>query len=168
MPAPDVISCEFLVHVKGVSTLASVKGEHSRTRRSPIFPSPTTEIMVFTSSPAELALVAKIFAKADPRNTGVVTADAAIKIIGGSNLSVEVLGNIWDIADKDNNGRLSRKGVAVAVRLIGWAQQGKLNVTEASANRRECTTSNGAVRNHSLKFSYHKRGLFLSPCPCCQ
>ena len=41
-----------------------------------------------------------------------------------SNLPPSVLGEIWTFADADNNGWLTKKGVAVAVRLIGWAQKG--------------------------------------------
>jgi epidermal growth factor receptor substrate 15 len=95
--------------------------------------------MIFTPSPAELALVTEILAKADPQKTGIVVVDAAVKVLEGSKLSPDVLANIWDIADEGNNGWLTRNGVIIAVRLMGWAQKGELNMTEAFLNKRECT-----------------------------
>ena len=89
----------------------------------------------FTPSPAELALVTQIFLKADPQKHGILTGDAALKVFGGARLLPTVLGQIWSIADEDNNGWLPKKGVAVAVRLMGWAQKGE-KVTQALVNKR--------------------------------
>ncbi|TFK25070.1 hypothetical protein FA15DRAFT_379088 [Coprinopsis marcescibilis] len=83
-----------------------------------------------TPTPAEATLVNQIFLYADPQKLGVITGDAAIKVFDGAKLLPTVLGEIWQIADEDNQGWLSRKGVAVAVRLMGWAQKGE-RVTEA-------------------------------------
>jgi epidermal growth factor receptor substrate 15 len=94
--------------------------------------------MSFTPSAAELALVAQIFAKADPQKIGILTGDAALKVFGGAKLSPIVLGEIWNIADEDNNGWLPRKSVAIAVRLMGWAQKGE-TITVALINKRERT-----------------------------
>lgn len=90
----------------------------------------------FTPSPAELALVTQIFLKADPQKLGILTGDAALKVFGGARLLPTVLGEIWNIADEDNNGWLPKKGVAIAVRLMGWAQKGE-KVTQALVNKRE-------------------------------
>ncbi|CAL1703981.1 unnamed protein product [Somion occarium] len=79
----------------------------------------------FTPTAAEVALVNQIFAQADTQKLGVVTGDAAVKIFGGSKLSPSVLAEVWALADEDNNGVLTRKGVAVAVRLLGHAQHGE-------------------------------------------
>jgi epidermal growth factor receptor substrate 15 len=79
----------------------------------------------FSPTHAELALVNKIFAQNDPRKFGVITGDVAVKIFGGAKLPPSTLGDIWTLSDTDNNGFLSRKGVTVAVRLIGWAQKGE-------------------------------------------
>ncbi|KAJ7445800.1 hypothetical protein B0H11DRAFT_2162577 [Mycena galericulata] len=79
----------------------------------------------FTPSPAELALTAQIFAHADPQKLGALTGEVAVKVFGGANLSPTVLGEIWQIADESNNGWLSQKGVAMAVRLMGHAQKGE-------------------------------------------
>lgn len=93
----------------------------------------------FTPSSAEVALVNQIFAQADTQKLGVITGEAAVKIFSGSKLSPAVLAEIWNLADDENNGVLTRKGVAVAVRLLGHAQRGE-NVTEALVNKRECST----------------------------
>ncbi|EIW85357.1 hypothetical protein CONPUDRAFT_135123 [Coniophora puteana RWD-64-598 SS2] len=79
----------------------------------------------FNPTHAELALVNHIFAKADTQQIGILTGDVAVKIFGGAKLQASVLGEIWAIADEDNNGFLTKKGVAVAVRLMGHAQKGE-------------------------------------------
>ncbi|KAJ7684745.1 hypothetical protein DFH06DRAFT_969429 [Mycena polygramma] len=79
----------------------------------------------FAPTPAELALTAQIFAHADPKKLGALTGEVAVKVFGGANLSPIVLGEIWQIADESNNGWLSQKGVAMAVRLMGHAQAGE-------------------------------------------
>ncbi|KAF4615333.1 hypothetical protein D9613_002841 [Agrocybe pediades] len=79
----------------------------------------------FSPTPAELSIVSQIFANADPQKLGVLTGDVAVRVFGGAKLSPTILGEIWNISDEDNNGWLSKKGVAIAVRLIGWAQKGE-------------------------------------------
>jgi epidermal growth factor receptor substrate 15 len=80
----------------------------------------------FAPTPSELALTNEIFKTADPQNLGIVTGTAAIGVFGGSKLSPATLGQIWGISDIDNNGFLTKKGVAIAVRLMGWAQKGEV------------------------------------------
>ncbi|EIW60637.1 uncharacterized protein TRAVEDRAFT_146188 [Trametes versicolor FP-101664 SS1] len=79
----------------------------------------------FTPTPQELALVNTIFTQADAQKIGVVTGDAAVKIFSGSKLPPSVLAEVWNLADEDNNGVLTRKGVGIAVRLLGHAQRGE-------------------------------------------
>lgn len=79
----------------------------------------------FTPTAAELALVSQIFAQADTQKIGILTGDVAVRVFSGAKLPPTVLGEIWNTADEDNNGFLTRKGVAIAVRLIGWAQKGE-------------------------------------------
>ncbi|PVG02985.1 hypothetical protein CPB86DRAFT_793911 [Serendipita vermifera] len=81
--------------------------------------------MPFAPSPAEVALVGAIFALADPQKLGLVTGEQGVKVFAGAKLAPATLGDIWQLADPENNGALTRKGVAVAVRLIGWAQNGE-------------------------------------------
>ncbi|RPD65853.1 hypothetical protein L227DRAFT_123328 [Lentinus tigrinus ALCF2SS1-6] len=84
----------------------------------------------FTPTPAEVALINQIFAQADTQKLGVITGEAAVNIFSGSKLSPTVLAEIWNIADEDNNGVLTRKGVGIAIRLLGHAQRGE-KVSEA-------------------------------------
>jgi epidermal growth factor receptor substrate 15 len=91
----------------------------------------------FSPTQGEIALVNQIFSKHDPQKFGVITGDVAVRIFGSANLSANILGQIWAIADSDNQGFLARKGVSVAVRLIGWAQKGE-TVSADLINKREC------------------------------
>ncbi|TFK67886.1 hypothetical protein BDN72DRAFT_888746 [Pluteus cervinus] len=79
----------------------------------------------FVPSPPEIALVNTIFSQADPQKLGVITGEVAVKVFAGSRLPANTLGEIWNVADEDNNGWLGKKGVAIAIRLIGWAQKGE-------------------------------------------
>ncbi|THV08040.1 EF-hand, partial [Dendrothele bispora CBS 962.96] len=79
----------------------------------------------FAPTQAELALVNQIFAQGDPQKLGILTGDVAVRIFTGAKLPPATLGEIWGLADEDNNGWLSRKSCAQAVRLMGWAQKGE-------------------------------------------
>ncbi|KAA1474815.1 hypothetical protein DENSPDRAFT_841458 [Dentipellis sp. KUC8613] len=79
----------------------------------------------FSPTHPESSLVNAIFAKNDPQKFGVITGEVAVSIFGGAKLPSTVLGEIWSLADDENNGFLTRKGVGVAIRLIGWAQNGE-------------------------------------------
>lgn len=89
----------------------------------------------FVPSPQEVALVNQIFTQTDSQKIGVVTGEAAVKIFGGSKLPPSVLAEIWNLSDEDNKGVLTRKDVAVAVRLLGHAQRGE-TISEALIHRR--------------------------------
>ncbi|KAJ7688412.1 hypothetical protein B0H17DRAFT_1068552 [Mycena rosella] len=78
----------------------------------------------FAPSTSESAVVARLFARGEPHKLGVLTGDVALDLFSKTNLSVQVLSDIWTIADKDGHGWLSPTQAAVAVRLIGWAQAG--------------------------------------------
>ncbi|KXN90474.1 EH domain-containing and endocytosis protein 1 [Leucoagaricus sp. SymC.cos] len=78
----------------------------------------------FTATPAELALVNQIFAQVDKQKLGILNGDIAVRVFSGANLPGSVLGEIWTIADEENNGWLSKTGAAKALRLIGHAQKG--------------------------------------------
>ena len=80
---------------------------------------------VFSPTPPELAVVSQIFSQADPQKTGVLTGDVAVRVFSGAKLPPTTLGTIWNISDEDDKGWLPKRGVAIAVRLIGWAQKGE-------------------------------------------
>lgn len=67
----------------------------------------------------------QIFTQADTQKIGILTGDVAVKVFQGAKLTPTVLGEIWNIADEDNNGFLTKKGVSIAVRLMGHAQKGQ-------------------------------------------
>ncbi|KAK0502911.1 hypothetical protein EDD18DRAFT_611149 [Armillaria luteobubalina] len=88
----------------------------------------------FQATAGELSLVTRIFAQVDPKKTGFLSGEVAVRVFGGAKLPPTVLGEIWNIADDENRGSLNSKGVAVAIRLIGWAQKGE-KVTPALVNQ---------------------------------
>jgi epidermal growth factor receptor substrate 15 len=95
----------------------------------------------FVASEAELVIVSQIFVRAGGHLSGVVTGDAAVEIFATKvGLSPDVLSMIWNLADEENTGHLTRKGVTIAVRLIGWAQRGA-EVTPDLVNIRMCKVS---------------------------
>ena len=92
---------------------------------------------VFSPTLGEVTLVNQIYAKHDPHKSGVITGEVAVDMIfSGANLSATASSQIWDIADADNQGFLTRKGVSVAVRLVGWAQKGEV-ISAELVNKRE-------------------------------
>lgn len=90
----------------------------------------------FTPTTAELSLVNQIFAQADKQKLGILTGDVAVKVFGGAKLPGSVLGEVWSLVDEENNGWLSKKGAAMAVRLIAHAQKGE-KVSVALLNKRQ-------------------------------
>jgi len=71
----------------------------------------------------------------DTKKLGVIQGDSAVQLLSGADLPPAVLGTIWQIADDENNGFLTRKGLGITLRLIGWAQRGE-NVTVDLLNKR--------------------------------
>ncbi|KAG8901328.1 hypothetical protein FRB99_005389 [Tulasnella sp. 403] len=90
--------------------------------------------MSFVPTEAEQQLVNALFSAGDPQKLGIISGDNAVKILAGAKLPANVLGEVWAIADSENNGFLTRKGAATLVRLIGWAQKGE-SVNEDLLNR---------------------------------
>lgn len=80
-------------------------------------------------SPAEEALVNNIFDELGPQDD-ILLADQATSIFLKSGLHHRVLASIWDIADETAKGYLIRREVAIALRLIGWAQLGRAITAE--------------------------------------
>lgn len=113
----------------------------------------------FTPSPQEVALVNQIFTQADAQKIGVVNGEAAVKIFSGSKLSPSVLAEIWNLADEDNKGVLTRKDVAVAIRLLGHAQRGE-RVTEAHIHQRKHRSSPPSVLAPPCKLFAHAVRVF--------
>lgn len=60
----------------------------------------------------------------DPEASGIVTGEKARSTFEKSGLPPNVLGEIWQLADKNNLGFLSQFGFCYAMRLIGYTQAG--------------------------------------------
>lgn len=114
----------------------------------------------FSPTTAELALVSLIFDQGDPQKHGILTGDVAVKVFAGAKLEPNILGDIWSIADEHNNGWLPKKGVAIAVRLIGWAQKGE-KVTKTLINKPGPLPSIDGVS----PLTHHNTGVSLSKSP---
>ena len=90
----------------------------------------------FSPTPAELTLVTQLFFKADTQNQGFIPTDIAIRLFSGAKISPVTIGDILNIADDSKTGKLSRRDVAVAIRLIGWAQKGE-KITQSLVSTRK-------------------------------
>lgn len=67
----------------------------------------------------------QLYKVADKEKVGVITGDVAVKFFERSGLPAPVLGQIWEISDRDNSGFLTQQSFSVALRLIGQAQSGR-------------------------------------------
>ena len=69
---------------------------------------------------------------------GVLPGQDALPFLVSSGLSQVLLGEVWALADPDNNGFLTKDGWYKAARLIGWLQKGgKGSVDESLISQRE-------------------------------
>ncbi|PHH66837.1 hypothetical protein CDD81_5969 [Ophiocordyceps australis] len=76
-------------------------------------------------TPEEKRVFGDLFKQADPDNIRIVTGDAALGFFDKTRLDSRILGEIWQIADKENRGFLTPAGFSVVLRLIGHAQAGR-------------------------------------------
>lgn len=141
-PEPKRRDGPVFAEVPGVGVTRCGEGRVLSLQCCPTFPSTSTNpgsfppaMSKFTPSPQEVALVNQIFAQADAQKLGVVTGEAAVKIFGGTKLPPSTLAEVWNLADDDNKGVLTRKDVAVAVRLLGHAQRGE-RISESLIHKR--------------------------------
>ncbi len=75
-------------------------------------------------SPADKARFDAIYVTLDKTNRGFITGDEAVPFFSNSKLPEEVLAQIWDLADINSQGQLTRDEFAVAMYLIRQ-QRGK-------------------------------------------
>ncbi|GAB1312785.1 hypothetical protein MFIFM68171_02995 [Madurella fahalii] len=73
----------------------------------------------------EKRVYGQLFRQADSDSVGVVTGEVAVKFFEKTRLDSRVLGEIWQIADKENRGFLTPAGFGIVLRLIGHAQAGR-------------------------------------------
>lgn len=86
-------------------------------------------------SEEETRVSAYLFGIADTEQLGVLTGDKAVAFLSKSRLPIEVLGEVWQVADSENNGFLTPERFGTACRLIAHAQQGE-SVKPELANKR--------------------------------
>lgn len=67
----------------------------------------------------------QLFQQADTERLGVVTGEIAVRFFEKTKVAPNVLGEIWQIADSENRGLLTKAGFSVALRLIGHYQAGR-------------------------------------------
>ncbi|ORY10542.1 hypothetical protein BCR34DRAFT_601992 [Clohesyomyces aquaticus] len=76
-------------------------------------------------SPEEKRAFSYLFQQADTEQLGVITGEVAVKFFERTKLAPAVLGEIWQIADKENRGLLTSSGFCQVLRLIGHYQAGR-------------------------------------------
>ncbi|KAJ5644034.1 uncharacterized protein N7484_006541 [Penicillium longicatenatum] len=76
-------------------------------------------------TPEEKRVFYQLFQAADTTNLGVITGEIAVPFFEKTHLPGGVLGEIWQIADRENRGLLTPAGFGVVLRLIGHAQAGR-------------------------------------------
>ncbi|KAI1428767.1 hypothetical protein F5Y12DRAFT_630750 [Xylaria sp. FL1777] len=81
-------------------------------------------------SPEEKRVYGLLFHKADTESVGVVTGEVAVQFFEKTRLDSRILGEVWQIADRENRGFLEAAGFGVALRLIGHAQAGREPTSE--------------------------------------
>lgn len=80
---------------------------------------------ILNLSDQEKRAYAYLFNQADSDQLGVVTGERAVKFFERTKVSPSVLGEIWQIADAENRGLLTKPGFCMVLRLIGHYQAGK-------------------------------------------
>uniref|UniRef100_A0A8D0DYG7 Epidermal growth factor receptor pathway substrate 15 n=1 Tax=Salvator merianae TaxID=96440 RepID=A0A8D0DYG7_SALMN len=75
----------------------------------------------------------KYYRQVDPSNSGRVLASDAAVFLKKSGLTDLILGKVWDLADTNGKGVLSKQEFFVALRLVACAQNG-LDVSLSSLN----------------------------------
>ncbi|KAL2160775.1 hypothetical protein VTH06DRAFT_972 [Thermothelomyces fergusii] len=83
--------------------------------RPPLGPQTTGEWLI---SPADKTRFDQFFDDLDKGKRGYITGEEAVPFFSQSNLSEDILAQIWDLADINSEGRLSRDEFAVAMYLI--------------------------------------------------
>ncbi|KAJ5624509.1 hypothetical protein N7510_000818 [Penicillium lagena] len=89
---------------------------------SPISSQPTGDWLI---TPQEKAHFDSIFETVDTGRVGMITGDQAVAFFMKAQLPEEMLAQIWDLADIDADGQLTREEFAVAMYLVRMQRSGK-------------------------------------------
>ncbi|GJN84947.1 hypothetical protein PLIIFM63780_008511 [Purpureocillium lilacinum] len=76
-------------------------------------------------TPADKERFDQLYATLDKTKKGFITGDEAVPFFSQSNLSEEVLAQIWDLADFNSQGTLNPEAFAVAMYLIRQQRSGR-------------------------------------------
>lgn len=93
---------------------------------------------MFTPTADEIVLVSQIFTEVElyrskpgshshkkrPFDKDNITTKQAIDIFEGAKVQPSVVEQILELVDPAQKGKLTRKELGLAVRLLGWAQEG--------------------------------------------
>lgn len=66
-----------------------------------------------------------MFAIGDPHGLGSVPRHTAESLFEGANLPSDIMHQVWEIANVEDNDSYGKYCVAIAVRLVGYAQRGE-------------------------------------------
>lgn len=66
-----------------------------------------------------------MFAIGDPHGLGSIPRHTAESLFGGANLPPDIMHQVWEIANVEDNDSYGKYCVAIAVRLVGYAQRGE-------------------------------------------
>ncbi|OAA35662.1 EF hand domain protein [Metarhizium rileyi] len=81
-------------------------------------------------TPQENQIRAQLLGRVDPKNTGLVTGEAALWLSEKTRLGNELFQTIWQISDSQDRGSLTHAGFGIFLRLIGHAQAGRKPTAE--------------------------------------
>ncbi|KAJ5308417.1 hypothetical protein N7476_009073 [Penicillium atrosanguineum] len=112
----------------GPQRTASPMSPTSRTQFGGQLSAQTTGDWLVT--PQEKAHFDTIFETVDTAKVGVITGDQAVAFFMKAQLPEEVLAQIWDLADIDADGQLTREEFAVAMYLVRIQRSGKDNLPQ--------------------------------------
>ncbi|KAG6860555.1 hypothetical protein C0995_009837 [Termitomyces sp. Mi166 len=120
--------------------------KNSKPSLFPLLTTGPSGISVYLSSPfddcemdqyVDYGLVAQIYERAGCSRPGYIEGNIIAEIFSTAavDLPPSILSAIWDLVDESKSGYISETGVVIALRLIGWAQNGeKVTINLAKKN----------------------------------
>ncbi|GAB7366027.1 hypothetical protein MBLNU230_g7350t1 [Neophaeotheca triangularis] len=90
-----------------------------------VFPLFLTDQPTLNLTESEKRAFSYLFTQADSDGLGVVTGERAVGFFERTTVPSNVLGEIWQLADTENRGLLTKPGFCMVLRLIGHYQQGR-------------------------------------------
>ena len=114
--------------------------------------------------PGEKEKFDMIYYGLDKQNKGYITGDEAVPFFSESKLPEEALAQIWDLADINSEGRLSKDEFAVAMYLIRQ-QRGKRDGRESLPSTLPANLIPPSMRNQSRPTNLPTAPAFENPAP---